>query len=283
MSTGTIDEKYEKLKMFIRETGKNGAVIAFSGGIDSSTLAAVSHNLLGAKTVAVTATSPTYTPEELEEAKSTAKEIGIRLIIVKTDELLDENFARNPENRCYYCKKELLKRLLEKADELGLEAVFEGTNFSDLSDHRPGFKAIKEMQRVYSPWVEAGFTKDEIRSVARKIGLSVNDKPANACLASRIPFNERITREKLARIGKAEQVIRELTGIRQVRVRDHNGLARIEVKKEERKSLCDAEVLDEIANKLKKLGFKFVTIDAEGYRTGSMLATIEKAISHEQS
>ena len=275
----TIDKKYEKLKKFIREKGKNGAVIAFSGGIDSSTLAAISHSVLGAKAVAVTATSPTYTLEELEEAKSIAKEIGIRLILVETDELLDENFVRNPENRCYYCKKELLKRLLEKACELRVGAVFEGTNFSDLEDHRPGFKAVKEMQKVYSPWVEAGFTKDEIRDIAKKMGISVQDKPANACLASRVPFNERITREKLVLIGKAEQVVRELTGVRQVRVRDHNGLARIEVKKDERKSLCDAEVLDEIASRLKTLGFKFVTIDAEGYRTGSMLATLEEATS----
>jgi len=271
----TVDEKYEKLKRFIEEKGKNGVVIAFSGGIDSSTLAAVSHNVLGAKVVAVTATSPTYTPEELEEAKAITKEIGIRLIVVETDELLDEDFVRNPENRCYYCKKELLKRLLEKAGELGFEAVFEGTNFSDLADHRPGFKAVKELKRVYSPWFETGFMKEEIRRVAQRIGLSVKDKPANACLASRIPFHERITREKLKRIGLAEQIVRELTGIRQLRVRDHNGLARIEVKKDERKRLCDVEILDEIASKLKALGFKFVTIDAEGYRTGSMLKTLE--------
>ncbi len=271
-----VDEKYEKLRQFIEEKGKNGVVIAFSGGIDSSTLAAVSHSVLGAKAVAVTATSPTYTIEELEEAKNIAKEIGIKQIVVVTDELLDENFVRNPENRCYYCKKELLKRLLEEAGELGFEAVFEGTNFSDLADHRPGFKAVKEMERVFSPWFETGFTKEEIRGVARKMGLSVKDKPANACLASRIPFHERITREKLERVGLAEQVVRELTGIQQLRVRDHDGLARIEVKKDERERLCDIEVLDEIVRRLKALGFKYVTIDAEGYRTGSMLQTLKK-------
>jgi len=271
----TFDEKYEKMKRFIKEKGKNGVVVAFSGGIDSSTLAAVSHNVLGAKAVAVTATSPTYTPEELEEAKGIAKEIGIRLIVVETDELLDENFVRNPENRCYYCKKELLKRLLEKAGEMGFETVFEGTNFSDLADHRPGFKAVKEMKHVYCPWFEMGFTKEEIRGVAERIGLSIRDKPANACLASRIPFHERITREKLKRIGLAEQIVRELTGIRQLRVRDHNGLARIEVKRDERNQLCKVEVLDKIVSRLKRLGFKFVTVDAEGYRTGSMLSTLE--------
>jgi uncharacterized protein len=272
----TVDEKLETLKRFIAEKGKNGAVVAFSGGIDSSTLAAVSHEVLGAKAVAVTATSPTYTPEELEEAKAVATEIGIKLFVVKTNELLDEKFVKNPENRCYYCKKELLKQLLEKAQELGFEAVFEGTNYSDLTGHRPGFQAVKELERVYSPWFETGFTKDEIRDVAKRLGLSIRDKPANACLASRIPFHEQITREKLERVAEAEQIIKKVTGIQQLRVRDHNGLARIEVNPKERKRLCDVSILDEIAEKLKKLGFKYVTVDAEGYRTGSMLKTLEK-------
>jgi uncharacterized protein len=274
--TATVDEKLETLKRFIAEKGKNGAVVAFSGGIDSSTLAAVSHEVLGAKAVAVTATSPTYTPEELEEAKAVATEIGIKLFVVKTNELLDEKFVKNPENRCYYCKKELLKQLLEKAQELGFEAVFEGTNYSDLTGHRPGFQAVKELGRVYSPWFETGFTKDEIRDVAKRLGLSIRDKPANACLASRIPFHEQITREKLERVAEAEQIIKKVTGIQQLRVRDHNGLARIEVNPKERKRLCDVSILDEIAEKLKKLGFKYITVDAEGYRTGSMLKTLEK-------
>ena len=275
----TIDEKLDKLTTFIQEKGKDGVVVAFSGGIDSSTLAAVTYKILGAKAVAVTATSPTYTPQELEEAKETAKEIGIKLIIVETDELLDDNFAKNPENRCYYCKKELLKVLEGKARQLGLRAVFEGTNFSDLTGHRPGFEAVKEMKHVYSPWAETGFSKMEIRKVAERLGLSTKDKPANACLASRIPFYERITQKKLERIGLAEQTIRELTGINQLRVRDHNGLARIEVRKEERNKLCKPNLLDEISSRLKRLGFKYVTIDAEGYRTGSMLKTLKDADS----
>jgi uncharacterized protein len=275
----TIDEKLDKLTTFIQEKGKDGVVVAFSGGIDSSTLAAVTYKILGAKAVAVTATSPTYTPQELEEAKETAKEIGIKLIIVETDELLDDNFAKNPENRCYYCKKELLKVLQGKAKQLGLGTVFEGTNFSDLTGHRPGFEAVKEMKHVYSPWAETGFSKMEIRKVAERLGLSTKDKPANACLASRIPFYERITQKKLERIGIAEQTIRELTGINQLRVRDHNGLARIEVRKEERNKLCKPNLLDEISSRLKRLGFKYVTIDAEGYRTGSMLKTLKDADS----
>jgi len=150
-----LTEKYETLKRFIEDKGKNGVLIAFSGGVDSVTLAAVSHRVLGDRAVAVTAESPTYTPEELEEAKKAAAEIGVKLIVVETAELSNENFSRNPENRCYYCKKALLMRLKKVADELGFKAVFEGTNFSDLTMHRPGFRAVKEAENVHSPWVEA--------------------------------------------------------------------------------------------------------------------------------
>lgn len=269
------DKKLGELKRYIKEKGKNGVVIAFSGGVDSSTLAAVSHSVLGEKAVAVTAESPTYTPEELTEAKNVAKEIGIKLYIVHTDELSNENFSRNPEDRCYYCKKALLERLREVAGELGFKAVFEGTNFSDLADHRPGFKAVQEMDGVYSPWADTGFTKEEIRAFAGKIGLSVLDKPPLACLASRIPYNERITAEKLKRIARAEQTIRKLTGAKQLRVRDHNGLARIEVGKDERNLFSSVEIMDKIVADLKGLGFKYVTIDLEGYKTGSMLHTLD--------
>lgn len=273
----SLSEKYEELKRYIEEKGKGGVVIAFSGGVDSSTLAAVSHSVLGEKVVAVTAESPTYTPEELDEAKNVAKEIGIKLYVVETDELSNEDFSKNPENRCYYCKKELLKRLKKVANDLGFKAVFEGTNFSDLTGHRPGFKVVKEMENVYSPWVDTRFTKEEIRAIARKIGLSVQNKPPLACLASRIPYNERITAEKLERIGKAEQIVKKITGVQQLRVRDHNGLARIEVGRDERKLFCNVEILDRILADLKRIGFKYVTLDLEGYRTGSMLLTLETA------
>lgn len=269
------DKKLGELKRYIKEKGKNGVVIAFSGGVDSSTLAAVSHSVLGEKAVVATAESPTYTQEELTEARNVAKEIGIKLYIVHTDELSNANFSRNPENRCYYCKKALLKRLMKVASELGFKAIFEGTNFSDLAGHRPGFKAVQEMESVYSPWVDTGFTKEEIRALAGEIGLSVQNKPSLACLASRIPYNERITAEKLKRIAKAEQTIRKLTGAKQLRVRDHNGLARIEVGKDERNLFSSVEIMDKIASDLKGLGFKYVTIDLEGYRTGSLLHTLD--------
>jgi uncharacterized protein len=266
--------KLEKLKQYIAEKGKDGVVIAFSGGVDSSTLAAVSQDVLGKKVVAVIAQSPTYTSEELRDAKKIAEDIGIKLHVVQTNELENPDFNRNPENRCYYCKKELLTLLIDFAHKLGFKVVFEGTNFSDLSDHRPGFKAVQEVKGVFSPWMVNGFGKDEIRQVAKQMGLSVHDKPALACLASRIPFNEKITAEKLGRIDRAEQAVKAVTGVKQVRVRDHNGLARIEVAKNERPLFCNVDVLDRVAEELKKLGFKYVTFDLEGYRSGSMLKTL---------
>jgi len=272
----SLDEKYEKLRRFIYEKGKDGAVVAFSGGVDSSTLAAICYNVLGEKAVAATAISPTYTSEEAEEAARIADEIGIKHITVETDELSIENFVRNSETRCYYCKSELLDCLFGLAEKLRFKAVFEGTNFSDLSGHRPGFKAVSERENVYSPWAESGFTKEEIRTLARRLGLSVYDKPALACLASRIPFGERITRERLERVGRAEQIVKRVSGVRQVRVRDHDGLARIEVGKDERCILSDVEVMDKIAAEIRRLGFKFVTMDLEGYRTGSMLDGLNK-------
>ncbi len=272
------NRKYEKLKEFIAEKGRNGVVIAFSGGVDSSTLAAICYQVLGDKAVAVTAKSPTYPPEEIEEAKRIAKEIGIKHFIIETNELSNKNFVKNPENRCYYCKSELLNALLKFAHEIGFETVFEGTNFSDLKGHRPGFRAIKERKNVFSPWAELGFTKEEIRVLARRLGLSIHDKPALACLASRIPYGEKITQERLERIAKAEHIIKELVKVKQLRVRDHNGLARIEVGRNERKLFFNEALMDKISAELKKLGFKFVTLDLEGYRTGSMLATLNRDI-----
>ncbi len=272
-----LTQKLEKLKRFIVEKGKDGVVIAFSGGVDSSTLAAVSFEVLGGgKAVAVIAKSPTYTPEELEDAKKIAKDIGIKIFVIETNELENPDFSSNPENRCYYCKKELLKNLVDFTHALEFKAVFEGTNFSDLKDHRPGFKAVQEAKDVYSPWMANKFTKEEIRQVAKQMGLSVHDKPALACLASRIPFNEKITAEKLIRVHRAEQAVKAVTGVKQVRVRDHNSLARIEVAKAERALFCSVIIQDKVACELKRLGFKYVTFDLEGYQSGSMLKTLER-------
>lgn len=275
----SFDEKYDKLRKFILDKGRGGVVVAFSGGVDSSTLVAVCRNLLGDRVVAVTAVSPLYLSEEVEEASRVAREIGVRHLLVESDEFSDENFVRNTEDRCYYCKKNLLRTLKRIAEDLGLGAVFEGTNLSDLKGHRPGWRAVSEERDVYSPWVEAGFTKEDIRKLAGIIGLSVHDKPSMACLASRIPFNERITVERVVRVGRAEATVKRIAGVRQVRVRDHNGLARIEVEGSEVKRLFDVEIMRRIAEELKTLGFKYVTLDLEGYREGSMLLTLEKRAS----
>ena len=271
-----LNVKLERLREFIEEKGKNGVVIAFSGGVDSSTLSAVAYQVLGAKkVVAVIAASPTYPSEELQDAKKTAKNIGIKLHIVKTNELENPEFIKNPENRCYFCKKELLQTLVKFAHKLGFRSVFEGTNFSDLKDHRPGFRAVLETNDVYSPWMITGFVKEEIRQVAKQMGLSIHDKPALACLASRIPFNEKITAKKLQRIEKAEEAIKQILPASHLRVRDHNGLARIEISKDQRELLFDSKVMDRIVVALKNLGFDYITVDLEGFRSGSMLKTLE--------
>lgn len=271
-----LTAKLLDLKKYIAEKGKDGAVIAYSGGVDSTTLAAISHEILGDRAAAVIAQSPTYTSAELKEAKQVAKEIGIKLYITLTDELKNPDFARNPENRCYYCKKELLQKLSDFAHKHNYAVVFEGTNLSDLGQHRPGFKAVQEAEDVFSPWVNLKFSKDEIRQVAKRLGLVVHDKPAAACLASRIPFNEQITAKKLQRIEAAETAIREIVSVKQLRVRDHNDLARIEVGEHERELFLKVDIMDLVALRLKRLGFKYVAFDLEGYRSGSMLDSLDQ-------
>ena len=270
----TITQKFDLLKQYIANVGKDGVVIAFSGGVDSSTLAFVSRMVLGEKAVAVIAQSPIHPYEEMENAKKVATEIGITLYTTQTSELLNPLFNTNPENRCYYCKKELLTNLKHLAQQLGFKTIFEGTNYSDLYDHRPGFKAVQETPDVFSPWVVNKFNKDEIRQLAKHLVISIYDKPSLACFASRIAFNQKITKETLTRIEYAEQMVRVISGVKQVRVRDHYGLARIEVPKTEFHFLCNVTVWSQIAEALSKLGFKYVTLDLQGYMSGSMLKTL---------
>jgi uncharacterized protein len=271
---GELDRKLEELKHFIADKGKNGVVIAFSGGVDSTTLAMICLQVLGNKAVAVIAHSPIHTAEEIREAKILAHQIGIQLYVTLTSELENEDFVKNFENRCYYCKKELLQKLLLFGRDHDLAVVFEGTNITDLSDHRPGFQAVQETEGVYSPWVACKFGKDEIRQTAKNLGLSVFDKIAHPCLATRIPYNDRVTAERLKRVEAAERVIQKIVDAKILRVRDNEGIARIEVGQTERNLFFNVAVLDAVALELKKLGFKHVTFDLEGYRKGSMLNDI---------
>jgi len=255
-------DKLARLKSVVR--GCKSAVVAFSGGVDSSVVCAIAHEVLGDKVVAVTAVSQTYPLGEIEVAKRVAKQIGIKHIVVTTDELKDKNFTKNPPERCYYCKSELFKKLDELRRKLGFEKILDGTNRDDLSDFRPGMRAVKEFD-VSSPLSLAELTKDDVRKIAAKLGLPNADKPANPCLASRIQFGQPITHEKLQRIAKGEEFLRSL-GFRIVRVRDHNDFARVEVGRDE---LQKARKLEEkIIAALKKLGYARVELDSRGYRMG---------------
>jgi len=242
-------------------------LIAFSGGADSTFLLKVASEVLPKnKILAVTANSATYPPEELAFAKKIAKSFGARYKVIKTDELRDKRFVSNPVNRCYFCKKELFARLARIAVQNKLNVVCDASNISDKLDFRPGDKAKKELN-IRSPLVEAGFSKEDIRKLSRKIGLGTWDKPSLACLASRIPYGTKISSGLLKRIDSAERCLRNI-GFKQVRVRHYNGLCRIEVSKDEIPQLLIRR--KQVVDKLKKIGYNFVTIDLEGYRTGSL-------------
>ena len=256
--------KMENLKDKLRRMGR--VVIAFSGGVDSTFLVKVAYEVLGKNVIAVTAASSTYPKTELEEAKRLARLIGVRHIIVNSEETEVENFKQNPPNRCYYCKKELFSRLKEIAKKEKINYVLDGTNYDDLTDFRPGMKALRELN-IISPLKDVKLTKEDIRNLSKLMNLDTWDKPACACLASRFPYGIRITKERLDRVEKAEAVIRNL-GIRQLRVRYHNEIARIEVNKKDMQLLLEHS--DSIVKKFKELGFIYVTLDMEGYRTGSL-------------
>ncbi len=241
-----------------------GAVIALSAGVDSSLVALLAHKALGDRVVAVTGVSESLPPHELEIAKETAKAIGIKHLVVQTDELQNPEYTSNRADRCYHCKDTLYGELRTLADSLGLEAILDGTQVDDLSDDRPGFRAAQEAG-VKSPLLTASFSKADVRETARLLGLSVWDKPAMPCLSSRITHGEEVTMDKLGMIGQAELYIKELTGVRNLRVRYSSSMARIEVAPEERKLFFDVAVMDQIDRALKQLGFMTVTLDLKGY------------------
>ena len=270
-----IDQAWDRLKAVLDQMGC--AVLAYSGGVDSSLLLKVASEALGPNLLAVTADSPTYPPGELEAATAYARSLGIRHRIIASEELAREEFAENSSDRCYYCKNELFVRLRRMAEIEGIAVVLDGANADDSRDHRPGSRAAAE-QGVRSPLAELGFTKQDIRDLARSKGLPMWNKPSLACLSSRIPYGTRITRELLSTVQAAEDAIRCL-GVSQVRVRHHGDTARIEIAPAEFTLLLANGAAEQAVKAIKDLGFTYVCLDLEGYRTGSMNAAIKKRTS----
>jgi pyridinium-3,5-biscarboxylic acid mononucleotide sulfurtransferase len=259
---GTLTSKIDQAIALIHRF--RGAVVALSAGVDSSLVALLAHRALGQSTVAVTGQSESLPPEELEIAKETARSIGIKHLVVRTHELQNPNYYANPENRCYFCKETLYTELRNLANDIGFEAILDGTQVDDLGDDRPGLNAAKEAG-VISPLLDASFSKADVRDAARYLGLAVWDKPAMPCLSSRIVHGEEITAEKLGMVGEAELYIKHLTGVRNLRVRLNDTLARIEVSPEERKKFFDEQIMDQIDQELRRLGFESVSLDMKGY------------------
>lgn len=241
-------------------------LVAFSGGIDSSLVLKIAHDSLGDRAIAVTAVSPTFPDLELETARRVGQEIGVRHLIIETDQLTMPDFVRNDASRCYHCKTDLYQALQKLQLELNMGTTVDGTNLDDLSDDRPGTVAAREWG-VRSPLVEAELSKAEVRTLAKELGLSNWDKPAAACLSSRIPRGTVITREKLTRVEQAEALLFQ-EGFRQFRVRDHGEIARIEVEEEELSRWLDQARRTHVSAQLNALGFRFVTLDLAGYRRG---------------
>ena len=244
--------------------------MALSGGVDSAVVALAAFKALGDKAVAITANYNTLSGEELESAEKVATEIGIQHKVIRYNELENELFVKNDKLRCYHCRTELGHHLLKEAQKLGIDLIVDGTNIDDLSEIRPGIKALKE-KGIRSPMIELGIDKSSIRSIAKKHGISVHDKPSNSCLASRIPKGTAVTYDKLKRIEHSESAVKSIFNVRQVRVRDHGDVARIEVGSEELVKLFDREKLAALDYKIKELGFKYVSVDAVGYRSGGLV------------
>ncbi len=253
-----------KLRDFLKKFDR--VVIAFSGGVDSATLAALCKDYVDV--LAVTVVSQVTPTREIREAERVAREIGVNHEKITTDMLTPE-FRMNTSERCYICKRKMLSILLEFAKKEGYDAVFEGTNASDLQGHRPGYRAVKEINGVYSPWAELGVTKDEVRKMARERGFSFSEKPSLACLATRIPYGEEIDEEKLRMIDLAENAIIEIAKVEQVRVRYYSKVGVIEVERDEIRKISDKAA--EIGETLKNIGFRAVLLDLEGYRSGKTL------------
>ena len=254
---------------------KTSVLVSLSGGVDSALVAYAAFQKLGKKSFAVTADYKTLSKEELHSSKQIADEIGIEHIIINYNELENENFVRNDNNRCFYCRDELSEKLIETAKQFQLDVIVDGTHADDLGDYRPGINALQK-NGIKSPLLDVNLSKDEIRVMCKKIGLTIYNRPSNSCLASRIPWGQRVTAERLARIEMGETMIKQLTGFQQVRVRDVNGVAKIEVDSNNISLLHNENYLDEIVTKLLMIGFTSVVVDPNGYRSGNLNLIYEK-------
>ena len=247
---------------------KTKVMIALSGGVDSAVVAYAAFQALGNSAIAVTADYKTLSEEELLSAKQVCSEIGIEQILLDYSELENEEFVKNDSNRCFHCRMELGEHLNELAKKHDVKIIVDGTNLDDLGDYRPGIQALRE-NGIRSPLVETKFLKSQIREIAKSVGLSVYDRPSNSCLASRIPWGQRVTAEKLTRIEFGEILVKQLTNLKQVRVRDFDGSAKIEVNKE-MIYVFNENIMNQLNEKLKLIGFSSVDIDKEGYKPGKI-------------
>lgn len=259
-----------QLKEWFKKNTKGNVFIALSGGVDSAVVALAAKKAIGQKAIAITANYKTLALFELEDAKRVADEIGIQHIIIEYNELEDENFVKNDINRCYYCRKSLGENIKRYEKEYQVMDVVDGTHLDDTNDYRPGLKAMREY-KVKSPLLEERMGKKEIREIARRYNISVANKPSNSCLASRIPYGNYITLEKLKKIEIAEEKVKELFDISHVRVRDHGEIARIEIGRDEMEKMFNKIKLNQLDLELKNIGFKYASLDLYGYRSGNLI------------